>query len=79
MGNVDYRVRAGALEVEVHCDTSELDSALAKIQLLVERTERLQRLGVEVPGLLVATSLVASPRKFSRRSLFQLLGVGHNA
>lgn len=65
------RVRAGDLEVEVHCDTKQLDDAITKVTLLIELGTRAQELGVLPAGAMVVPAILASAhqKKVSRRRL----------
>jgi len=63
---------ASPLSVEIHCDSRQLDVALMKMGKLIEQVERAQALGIPMTTLVTATlgtAVLASPRRFSRRSL----------
>ena len=67
------RIRAGDLEVEVHCDTRQLDEAIAKVTRLIELGTRAQELGVLPAGAMVVPAVLASAsrQKISRRNLIR--------
>jgi len=67
---VDYEVKAGELSVRINCDSSELDTALAKLDLLVAKASKANELGVLPVGMLAATiATQADARVVSRRNL----------
>lgn len=79
MTNVNGKVTVGAVSIECNCDTSQLDEALEKTKELMAKLERCQLLSsnLPIPVGMLATSVVisgcmiaSSPRKISRRSLF---------
>jgi hypothetical protein len=81
MAHVDGRVRCGELEVEIHCDTHELDAAIAKLDtLLTKATQAQEHPFVMAHGVLPAGMLAVGlasrtgvTRKISRRRLFDFL------
>lgn len=66
--DVNGRIRAGEVEIEIHCDSTQLDEALRKMELLITKAEHAKSLGVLPMGILAA-SLAGSPRQLTRRSL----------
>jgi len=71
MADVNGRIRAGEVEIEIHCDTTQLDEALRKMELLIAKATQAQSLGVLPMGILAGV-IAGSPRRLTRRSLFGL-------
>jgi hypothetical protein len=62
----------GSLTATITCDSRQLDVALMKIEKLIAQVERAQALGIPttlVTATLGTAAVLASPRRFSRRSL----------
>ncbi len=60
------------LSVEIHCDSRQLDVALMKMDQLIQKVTHAQTLGIPldmVTATVGASAVLASPRRFSRRSL----------
>jgi hypothetical protein len=70
---VDGRVRAGDVEVEIHCDSSQLDAAIAKMDVLIAKASKAKALGVLPTGMLIASVAHGVTSRVSRRDL---LGLG---
>ena len=74
---IDAEVRAGQLEVKVHCDSSQLDSALEKLDLLIKKAEQAQALGAVPDGTVLTASILgiaaaSTTKRVSRRGLLGL-------
>lgn len=77
MKDIDAYIRAGQLEVKLNCDSSQLDDALQKVDLLIQKAERAQSLGVlpggiVTAGIVTAGALQAADKQVSRRGLLGL-------
>jgi hypothetical protein len=55
--------------VKISCDTSELDAALTKVDLLVSKTEDAVRQGLLPVGMLAALAIQVEAKKTTRRDL----------
>jgi len=61
-----------SVTIQCECDSRPLDVALMKMEKLIAQVERAQALGIPttlVMATLGTAAVLASPRRFSRRSL----------
>jgi len=66
-----------AATIKITVDTTELDDALRKVDLLLQKQQQIHT-GVSGAAAIAAgvAVAIAAPKRFTRRSLFTL-GVGH--
>jgi tetrahydromethanopterin S-methyltransferase subunit F len=50
---IHQKISVGDVHVEVHCDASELDAALAKVDHLIARTQQARDMGIDLGTLSV--------------------------